>query len=85
MAYQSYHQSLYQDRIALVAFRFGACVMAAPGGPQVTNPHGKRIYTTLQQTEDKFSFKARYAGRYQFCLTISNGNGLGVALGSGNR
>lgn len=52
---------------------------------QVTNPHGKRIYSTLQQTEDKFSFKARYAGRYQFCLTLSSGNGLGVALGSGNR
>lgn len=51
----------------------------------MTNPKGKRIYTTLQQTEDKFSFKARYAGRYQFCLTLSNGNGLGVALGSGNR
>ena len=47
----------------------------------MTNPRGKRIYSALERTEDRFAFKARYAGRYQFCLTISMKNGLGVALG----
>ena len=53
--------------------------------PQVANPHGKLIYTTREKTEDKFSFKARYAGRYHFCLTLSAHNSLSVALRTTHR
>ncbi len=53
--------------------------------PQVANPHGKLIYTTREKTEDKFSFKARYAGRYAFCLTLSAHNSLSVSLRSTHR
>ena len=53
--------------------------------PQVANPHGKLIYTAREKTEDKFSFKARYAGRYHFCLTLSAHKSLSVALRSGQR
>ncbi len=52
---------------------------------QVANPHGKLIYTTREKTEDKFSFKARYAGRYAFCLTLSAHNSLSVSLRSTHR
>lgn len=43
---------------------------------EVLNPQGRIIHSAADKTEAKFSFKARCAGQYHFCLSLSEHLGM---------